>query len=148
MIRLPRHSDPLLGRPFALYDTVLDAAGQPVAVDVVYLVIGKLTGLLADLKPGDTLDAWGPLGNGFPEYHGPEHIGLVAGGIGQTPFLAHVRALLGTRGYGGIAARRTANRGSLYYGVRSGDLAAGGGGFRGAGATVPPAGDDGRLGFR
>ncbi|HEY7425734.1 MAG TPA: dihydroorotate dehydrogenase electron transfer subunit, partial [Gemmataceae bacterium] len=31
MIRLPNHSDPLLGRPFALYDTVLDGAGQPVA---------------------------------------------------------------------------------------------------------------------
>ena len=34
MIRLPGHTDPLLGRPFALYDTVLDNQGQPVAVDV------------------------------------------------------------------------------------------------------------------
>ena len=30
MLRLPGHTDPLLGRPFALYDTVLDEAGQPV----------------------------------------------------------------------------------------------------------------------
>src|SRR5262249_39112993 len=105
MLRLPGGTDPLLGRPFALYDTVLDAHGEPVAVDVVYLVVGKMTGLLAHLKPGDALEAWGPLGNGFPDLSGAPHVGLVAGGIGQTPFLAHVRDLLGTRGYGDRPAR-------------------------------------------
>src|SRR5579859_7643454 len=67
MLRLPGTTDPLLGRPFALYDTVLDAQAQAVAVDVVYLVVGKLTGLLARLRPGDTTEIWGPLGNGFPD---------------------------------------------------------------------------------
>ena len=33
MLRLPGTTDPLLGRPFALCDTVLDAQGQAVAVD-------------------------------------------------------------------------------------------------------------------
>src|SRR5262249_5555522 len=61
MIRLPTGSDPLLGRPFALYDTALNASGQPVAVDVVYLVVGKLTRLLAALRTGDKVDVWGPL---------------------------------------------------------------------------------------
>src|SRR5438105_14432196 len=93
MLRLPGHSDPLLGRPFALYDTVLDDSGQPFAVNVVYLVVGKVTGLLAQARPGDRVEVWGPLGNGFPELHGLDHVGLVAGGIGQTPFLAHVREL-------------------------------------------------------
>src|SRR5437588_11318811 len=65
MLRLPGTSDPLLGRPFALYDTVLDAQGQAAAVDMVYLVVGKLTGLLAKLRPGGLLEAWGPLGNEF-----------------------------------------------------------------------------------
>src|SRR5258708_7829803 len=91
MIRLPKSSDPLLARPFALYDTVLDDAGTPIGIDVVYLVVGKLTGLLAGLREGDTLDVWGPLGNGFPEPVGDQHVALVAGGIGQTPFLAHIR---------------------------------------------------------
>ena len=32
MLRLPGTTDPLLGRPFALYDTVLDASGTPVGI--------------------------------------------------------------------------------------------------------------------
>jgi dihydroorotate dehydrogenase electron transfer subunit len=147
MIRLPGHSDPLLGRPFALYDTVLNDRGEPDALDVVYLVVGKLTGLLAGLRAGDRVEVWGPLGNGFPDYDGIDHIALVAGGIGQTPFLAHVRDLLGTRGYGGRPARRMVQRVSLYYGVRTADLAAGVEDFRAAGAAVHLASDDGSLGF-
>src|SRR5207253_5752872 len=56
MIRQPQSNDPLLGRPFALYDTVQDNAGQPVGLDIVYLVVGKLTGLLAESKAGDRLE--------------------------------------------------------------------------------------------
>jgi dihydroorotate dehydrogenase electron transfer subunit len=147
MIRQPGHNDPLLGRPFALYDTVLDDAGQPIAIDVVYLVVGKLTGLLAALRPGDRVEVWGPLGNGFPDFPDLDHIALVAGGISQTPFLAHIRDLLGTRGYGGRPPRRMAQRVSLYYGIRTADLAAGIEDFRAAGATVHLATDDGTLGF-
>jgi dihydroorotate dehydrogenase electron transfer subunit len=147
MIRLPGHSDPLLGRPFALYDTVLDSQDQPFAVDVVYLVVGKLTGLLAALRPGERVEVWGPLGNGFPDLHGLDRVALVAGGIGQTPFLAHIRDLLGTRAYDGQSPRRAAQRVSLYYGVRTADLAAGVEDFRSAGATVHLTSDDGTLGF-
>ena len=147
MIRLPRNTDPLLGRPFALYDTVLDERGQPVGIDVVYLVVGKLTGLLADLRSGDEVDVWGPLGNGFPEPAGEQHVGLVAGGIGQTPFLAHIRELLGTRGYGGTAARKRVEKISLYYGVRTADLAAGVDDFKSAGASVHLASNDGSIGY-
>jgi dihydroorotate dehydrogenase electron transfer subunit len=148
MIRLPGTTDPLLGRPFALYDTVLDDQGQAVGLDVVYLVVGKVTGLLAGLRPGDRVEVWGPLGNGFPDLAGLDHVALVAGGIGQTPFLAHVRELLGRRGYGGRPARQAVRRVSLYYGVRTADLAAGVPDFIEAGAEVHLASDDGSLGFR
>jgi dihydroorotate dehydrogenase electron transfer subunit len=147
MIRGLTGSDPLLGRPFALYDTVLDAHGQPVAVDVVYLVVGKLTGLLAGLRAGDRVEVWGPLGNGFPDLGNLDHVGLVAGGIGQTPFLAYLRELLGERPYGKRRLTGKVGRVSLYYGVRSVDLAAGVEDFRSAGATVHLASDDGTLGF-
>jgi dihydroorotate dehydrogenase electron transfer subunit len=148
MLRLPGTTDPLLGRPFALYDTVLDAQGQPAAIEVVYLVVGKLTGLLARLRPEEKVEAWGPLGNGFPELVGLEHVGLVAGGIGQTPFLAYIRELLGERGYAGRPPRQGVARVSLYYGVRTAEYAAGVDDFRAAGATVHLATDDGSLGFR
>src|SRR5260370_6689006 len=118
MIRQPQSNDPLLGRPFALYDTVLDNAGQPVGLDVVYLVVGKLTELLAESKAGDRLEVWGPLGNGFPDLSGLNHVGLVAGGIGQTPFLAYIRELVGTRGYWGQPARPRVRRVCIFYGMR------------------------------
>jgi dihydroorotate dehydrogenase electron transfer subunit len=147
MLRLPGRTDPLLGRPFAVYDTVPDGNGEPAAVDVVYLIVGKVTGLLADMRPGDVVEVWGPLGNGFPDVGGTEHVGLVAGGIGQTPFLAYVHDLLGARGYGGRPARRQCDRVSVFYGVRSADLAAGVEDFRAAGATLHMATDDGSLGY-
>jgi dihydroorotate dehydrogenase electron transfer subunit len=146
MLRLPERADPLLGRPFALYDTVLDERGAPIGIDVVYLVIGKTTRALAELSTGDKVEVWGPLGNGFPEPVAQDHVGLVAGGIGQTPFLAHVRDLLGARGYG-QPPRRRVQRVSLFYGVRRAELAAGADDFRQAGATVHLASDDGSVGY-
>jgi dihydroorotate dehydrogenase electron transfer subunit len=148
MIRQPETSDPLLGRPFALYDTVLDDAGQPVGLDIVYLVVGKLTGLLSKSEAGDELEVWGPLGNGFADLSGLDHVGLVAGGIGQTPFLAYIRELLGTRGYGCELARRRVQGVSVFYGVRSADLLAGVDDFLAAGAEVHLATDDGSRGFK
>lgn len=147
MLRLRDTTDPLLGRPFALYDTFLDDSGQPIGVDVVYLVVGKMTGLLAEMQAGESLEVWGPLGNGFPYLGEQPHVVLVAGGIGQTPFLAYARELLGTRGYGGGQPRKAVSRVSLYYGVRTAALAAGVEDFRAAGVEVHLASDDGSLGY-
>jgi dihydroorotate dehydrogenase electron transfer subunit len=146
MIRLPETTDPLLGRPFALYDTVIDEQGCPVGLDIVYLVVGKMTGLLAEVQPGDQLVLWGPLGNRFPLPCG--RVMFVAGGIGQTPFLAYGRELMGGRGYGGAALRRVAASVEICYGVRSADLAAGVDDFRAAGMEVHLASDDGSIGYR
>jgi dihydroorotate dehydrogenase electron transfer subunit len=148
MLRQLERADPLLGRPFALYDTVLDTEGSPLGIDVVYLVVGKMTRLMATLNIGDRLEVWGPLGHGFRNLEGRKEVALVAGGIGQTPFLAAIRQLLGSRGYGGVPASRQVDRVRLYYGVRSADLAAGVDDFRSAGAEVRLSSDDGSLGFR
>ena len=67
MVRLAGLDDPLLGRPLALYDVVLDAAGRPEAIDVVYLVIGKMTAAAGRvLGPGDELGRLGPAGQRLP----------------------------------------------------------------------------------
>ncbi|HEX4142905.1 MAG TPA: dihydroorotate dehydrogenase electron transfer subunit [Pirellulales bacterium] len=146
MIRLAAGSDPLLARPLALYDTVLDARGKPIGIDVVYLVVGKLTGALARLSPGDKLTVWGPLGNGFS--HRPtEHLLMVAGGIGQTPFLALARAYLQQRRYGESApAPPRAKRVTLCYGARSSDYLAGIDDFSDLGVDVRVSTDDGSAG--
>jgi len=148
MLRLPNTSDPLLARPFALYDTVLDSEGDPVGIDLVYLIVGKMTGRLAEVVPGESLQLWGPLGRPFLDVGTPEKVALVAGGIGQTPFLALARELLGTRGYGGDRPRRRTANVALYYGVRTAALAAGLGDFREAGAQVHLASDDGSIGMK
>ena len=146
MLRLAGYDDPLLGRPLALYDTVLDRAEQAVAMDVVYLVAGKLTTKLARFRPGQELEVWGPLGNGFPALPA-ENLVMVAGGIGQTPFLALAREALGRRRYGDPP--RTvprAARVTFCYGVRSRDYLAGVEDFERLGVCVRTSTDDGSAG--
>ncbi len=143
-------SDPLLGRPFALYDVTRNASGEPVAVEVVYLVLGRGTAALARMKPDDLVTVWGPLGNGFtapPSPAGP--VAFVAGGIGQTPFLALARWWLGRVAYG-VSARPGPDAAGavLYYGVRSADLFAGLDDFREVGVDLRLATDDGSAGHR
>jgi dihydroorotate dehydrogenase electron transfer subunit len=146
MVRLADVNDPLLGRPLALYDVVLDAAGEPVAIDVVYLVLGKMTGLLAECGAGTDLDVWGPLGNGFPPQT-TEHLIMVAGGIGQTPFLALGQEYLGRRRYGDPRRNLPAAENvTLCYGVRTAALVAGVDDFRAAGFDVRLSSDDGTIG--
>lgn len=95
MLRLTSGDDPLLGRPLGVYRT--DATG---IVDLVYLVVGKMTARLAALPPGTKLSVWGPLGNGWDvspeELDRYDHFLLVAGGIGHSPLhmlVKHCRAI-------------------------------------------------------
>ena len=126
-------SDPLLGRPFALYDVHRNASGCTDSFSVVYLVIGRGTASLAGRKPGERLAVWGPLGNGFGPPPGPGPVVFVAGGVGQTPFLALGRDWLGTASYGdGVVSedRPRVESATLLYGVRTAELLAGVDDFR------------------
>jgi len=146
MLRLNGSSDPLLGRPLALYDTWHDAGSDLQGVDIVYLAIGKMTRKLFKVPAGDEIEVWGPLGNGFSTAPA-EHLVMVAGGIGQTPFLALGREALGRRAYG-QPPRQAARIGkvTLCYGVRSADLLAGVEDFERAGIEVRVSSDDGSVG--
>jgi dihydroorotate dehydrogenase electron transfer subunit len=146
MMRLADCNDPLLGRPLALYDTWLDADGSPAGVDVVYLAIGKMTRRLTRAQAGDELEIWGPLGNGFSPVTA-DHLIMVAGGIGQTPFLAQGREALGGRKYGHPPREvPRVKRATLCYGVRTADLLAGVDDFKAAGIDVRTSSDDGTVG--
>ena len=152
MVRLPGRSDPLLGRPFALYDIYCDEpangeAAQPRGIDFGYVVVGKLTTQLESLVPGDEVELWGPLGNGFPAPPSG-HLVIVAGGIGVTPFLAVIREALRRRVYSQPPRElvHVPSRITLCYGVRSSEYLAGVEEFRREGIDVRIATDDGSIG--
>ena len=144
MVRLAGCDDPLIGRPLAMYD-VWHEDGEPAGIDFVYVVKGKLTTALAARSPGQTVDLWGPLGNGFSP-RADDHLVLVAGGIGQTPFLALAKQRLGKAAYGVGAQPAQAHRVTLCYGARSADLLAGVDDFVAAGMEVRVCTDDGSAG--
>jgi dihydroorotate dehydrogenase electron transfer subunit len=147
MIRAPGVTEPLLGRPFALYDTWLDKTGSPAGIDVAYLVIGKMTALMASWKAGQQVEIWGPLGNGFPPVAATRLL-LVAGGIGNTPFPAVAREALGARRYGDrkFAAPLSPDRITFCYGVRTAEYFSGLDDFAALGIDVRLATDDGSRG--
>ena len=146
MLRLADCEDPLLGRPLALYDTVLGPAGEPLGVDVVYVVLGKMTSRLARFGRGERLEVWGPLGNGFPA-EPAEHLLMVAGGIGQTPFMALAKEFLGDRRYGDPQRDvEQAGHVTLCYGVRRREYLAGLDDFQRLGVEVRISTDDGSAG--
>ena len=148
MVRLAASDDPLLGRPLALYDTVLDPDGRPSGLNVVYLAVGKMTHRLAACRSGERLEVWGPLGNGFSPT-ATEHLVMVAGGIGQTPFLALAQEILGLRSYGDPARDAPrAEKVTLCYGARNKDYFAGVEDFERVGVDVRLSTDDGSTGHR
>ena len=147
MVRPQSGSDPLLGRPFALFDVFTDADGAPAGIEFGFVVVGKMTSLMATWQPGDRITVWGPLGNGFP-VPGNEHLICVAGGIGQTPFLGVIREALGLRSYG-IPARAVTSKPAsvtMCYGVRSKGWLAGLKDFQLPGLNLQIATDDGSYG--
>ena len=111
---------------------------------MVYLLKGKLTRSLAGLHHGDHLALWGPLGNSFSDAPA-EHLIMVAGGIGQTPFLCLAREATGRQRFG---ERRHgyARRVSLCYGARTSRYLADVEAFEKAGAEIQIATEDGSIG--
>ena len=147
MVRLSDRCDPLLARPFALYDVYADASGKLEYIEFGYVVVGKMTTLLESMKVGDRVEIWGPLGNGFP-LPTADHLIIAAGGIGQTPFLAVIREALMRKVYGNPSriVSKAPSRITLCYGVRSIEFLAGVEAFQEEGIDVRIATDNGSAG--
>lgn len=71
--------DPLLPRAFSM------ARRTEKTLVFIYKVIGKGTEILSRLSPGDSLNIWGPLGNGFTVIEGNNV--LIGGGTGIAPLI-------------------------------------------------------------
>lgn len=86
MLDLPTDSGAFyLRRPMSVYATRPDGS-----LAIFYKVHGKGTGLMSQLKPGETMDVLGPLGNTFtlPNEADLSRMLLIGGGIGIAPMVA------------------------------------------------------------
>ncbi len=95
MVRVCEGIDPLLRRPFGIFDVGTFSSEYPDAprqyyLDILYKVVGKGTSILSSLHDKDYVDVLGPLGNGFTPGGADEENILVGGGFGLAPlyFLA------------------------------------------------------------
>jgi dihydroorotate dehydrogenase electron transfer subunit len=103
-------SDPLLRRPFSVFEIIPGRNGEPDAISILIKRIGVTTRLLYDARVGDLIVCLGPLGQPFRSIAPPEEGWMVAGGVGLAPFWTLARDLAGR----GVPA-------SLFYGARRGD---------------------------
>jgi dihydroorotate dehydrogenase electron transfer subunit len=107
MVKPRAGTDPLLRRPFSIFEVLRDWDGRPEGVTLLNKRVGVGSGLLYDAAPGEHLDCLGPLGRPFEVPRAGEQAWMVAGGVGLAPFATLTDALLA----GGITA-------VLFYGAR------------------------------
>ncbi len=114
MVKPARGLEPLLRRPFSVFEILRDNAGAPVGVTLLNKRIGTGTGRLYAVEAGARVSVLGPLGRPFTPTADGAQAWLVAGGVGLAPFATMAEALIArgidtTLFYG---ARRAAD---LYY---------------------------------
>jgi len=107
MVKTANRQDPLLRRPFSVFEILRGADGAPTGLTILSKRIGASTRLLYDAKPGDTIACLGPLGRPFTLVEPPVEAWMVAGGVGLAPFATLADALV-----------RRGVRSTLFYGAR------------------------------
>jgi dihydroorotate dehydrogenase electron transfer subunit len=107
MVKPARGTDPLLRRPFSVFEILRDDRGAPSGLSILNKRVGVGTRLLYEVEPGARVACLGPLGRPFEPVDGPAEAWMVAGGVGLAPFLMLA---------GALRARGTAA--SLFYGAR------------------------------
>ena len=110
MIRPSRGNDPLLRRPFSIFEILRDATGAPIGVSIFNKRVGAGTTLLSRVEAGARLATLGPLGKPFEPVDPPAEGWMIAGGVGLAPFVTLAEALV---------ARGTPA--TLFYGARRGE---------------------------
>lgn len=114
MVKPSRSADPLLRRPFSIFEILRDARGNPTGLSLLNKRIGVGTRLLYDVEPGAHIACLGPLGRPFEPVEAPMKAWMIAGGVGLAPFLTLAEALVarGTPATLFYGARRASE---LYY---------------------------------
>ena len=107
MVKASRGTDPLLRRPFSIFEVLRDDRGEPAGVSLLNKRIGVGTALLYEVEAGARVACLGPLGKPFEPIDPPSEAWMVAGGVGLAPFLTLAEAL-----------KTRATPATLFYGAR------------------------------
>ena len=86
MLGLAGQTDPLLRRPFSIHNLLIENDITH-GFELLYKVVGPSTRSLAQRKPGDIVDIFGPLGSGFLIPARTKSVFVVAGGVGVAPLV-------------------------------------------------------------
>ncbi|HTM26834.1 MAG TPA: dihydroorotate dehydrogenase electron transfer subunit [Vicinamibacterales bacterium] len=107
MIKTSAGQDPLLRRPFSIFEILRDRSGAASGISIFNKRVGVGTSLLTRVERGAQLAVLGPLGRPFEPIDPPAEAWMIAGGVGLAPFVTLAAAL---------RARETPT--SLFYGAR------------------------------
>src|SRR5262245_47531219 len=137
MVKLGSGHDPLLRRPFSVFEVLRGNDGSPVGITLLNKRIGPSTSLIYSARPGQVAACLGPLGRPFTIVDPQSDAWLVAGGVGLAPFAALAEALR----VRGVAT-------TLFYGARRADELFYLDFFRELGVELVLTTEDGRTGGR
>jgi dihydroorotate dehydrogenase electron transfer subunit len=137
MVKTSGGQDPLLRRPFSIFEILRDAGGHPSGISIFNKRIGAGTTLLSRVEAGARLPVLGPLGRPFEAVDPPAEAWMIAGGVGLAPFVTLAAAL---------AARNTPT--TLFYGARRAEELYCVELFEALGVTILLATEDGSRGVR
>lgn len=107
MVKPSRGTDPLLRRPFSIFEILRDGGGAPIGISLLNKRVGVGTSLIFDLAAGGRIACLGPLGRPFEPVDPPAEAWMVAGGVGLAPFATLAESL-----------RARGTHATLYYGGR------------------------------
>ena len=108
MVKPAGVTDPLLRRPFSVFEVLRSADGAVTGVSILNKRAGRSTNKLYALEPGDVVSCLGPLGVPFKPVAAPAEAWMVAGGVGLAPFATLAESL--------TASKTPA---TLFYGART-----------------------------
>jgi dihydroorotate dehydrogenase electron transfer subunit len=107
MIKPGSGCDPLLRRPFSVFEVIRDDRAVATALTLLSKRIGPSTSLVYEAAAGQRIACLGPLGRPFTIVDRPIDAWMIAGGVGLAPFATLAEAL---------RARGVAT--TLFYGAR------------------------------